>query len=53
LADNAGYRLCQRFYRLINKGKLPCQAVIAVSRDLAGFLWAMLLTYAARQFAAA
>jgi transposase len=53
LADYAGYRLCQRFYRLINKGKLPCQAVIAVSRDLAGFLWAMLLTYAARQFAAA
>lgn len=48
LADQAGYRLSKRFYRLINKGKLPCQAVVAVARELAGFLWAMLRAYAAR-----
>jgi transposase len=53
LADNAGYRLSKRFYRLIQKGKTPCQAVIAVARELAGFIWAMLRAYAARQTQAA
>ena len=53
LADKAGYRLSKRFYWLIKKGKLPCQAVIAVARELAGFIWAMLHTHAARQSEAA
>ncbi|MEN6309782.1 MAG: IS110 family transposase [Anaerohalosphaeraceae bacterium] len=47
LADKAGYRLSQRFSRLVHKGKLPCQVVIAVARELAGFIWAMLHTDAA------
>jgi transposase len=53
LADNAGHRLSKRFYRLIQKGKLPCQAVTAVARELAGFIWAMLRAYAAHQADAA
>lgn len=53
LADKAGYRLSRRYYRLIQKGKLPCQAVIAVARELAGFIWAMLRAYAVRQSEAA
>jgi len=52
LADKAGYRLSQRFSRLVHKGKLPCQAVIAVARELVGFIWAMLHTYAAHASAA-
>ncbi len=52
LADKAGYRLSQRFSRLVHKGKLPCQAVIAVARELAGFIWAMLHTDAAHASAA-
>lgn len=52
LAEKAGYRLSRRFYRLIRKGKMPCQAVIAVARELAGFLWAMLHRYAVHQRAA-
>jgi transposase len=52
MADKAGYRLSKRFYRLLNKGKMPCQAVIAVARELAGFIWALLKTDAAHQAAA-
>jgi transposase len=42
LADHAGHRLSRRYYRLVQKGKLPCQAVTAVARELAGFIWAMM-----------
>lgn len=49
MADKAGYRLSKRFYRLIQKGKMPCQVVVAVARELAGFIWAMLRTHETRQ----
>lgn len=49
MADKAGYRLSKRFYRLLNNGKMPCKAVIAIARELAGFIWAMLRRYAACQ----
>ena len=52
MSDKAGYRLSKRFYRLIQKGKMPCQAVIAVARELAGFIWAILHVDAHRQAAA-
>jgi transposase len=47
LATRAGHRLSKRYYRLIQKGKMPCQAVIAVARELAGFIWAMVREYTA------
>ena len=48
VADQAGHRLSRRYYRLVHKGKLPCQAVIAVARELAGFIWAMMREYSLR-----
>lgn len=51
LADHAGHRLSRRYYRLVQKGKLPCQAVIAVARELAGFIWAMVREYTMRHSA--
>lgn len=41
IADRAGRRLRQRHRRLVNNGKMPCKATIAVARELAGFIWAM------------
>jgi transposase len=49
MADKAGYRLSRRFSRLVNRGKVPCKAVIAVARELSGFIWAMLRTHEAYQ----
>jgi transposase len=37
----APVRLCQRFRRLLARGKHPNQVVVAMARELAGFLWAM------------
>jgi transposase len=42
IADRAMLRLHQRYRRLIHAGKLPNKAVIAVARELAGFIWAMM-----------
>jgi transposase len=42
LAERAGHRLRKRYWHLLNKGKPPCKVVVAVARELAGFLWAML-----------
>jgi transposase len=36
----AQQRLHRRFRRLIHRGKLPQVAVVAIARELAGFLWA-------------
>lgn len=52
MADKAGYRLSKRFYRLIHNGKMPCQAAVAVARELAGFIWALLQTYQKRRLTA-
>jgi transposase len=49
IADAAGRRLSKRHRYLINKGKMPCKANIAVARELAGFLWFTITQYQARQ----
>jgi transposase len=42
LADRAGHRLYRRYRHLIERGKAAPTAVMAVVRELAGFLWALL-----------
>lgn len=42
LADRAAVRLHRRYRHLMERGKAAHVAVIAVVRELAGFLWAML-----------
>lgn len=42
IADRAQDRLSHRFRTLTTRGKLPQKAVVAVARELAGFLWAAL-----------
>ncbi|HEX4952382.1 MAG TPA: IS110 family transposase [Thermoanaerobaculia bacterium] len=43
LADRAQQRLSARYYRLvIGRGKPPTTVAVAVARELAGFLWAVL-----------
>jgi transposase len=49
LADRAMLRLYQRYWRLLERGKVPNQAVVAVARELAGFLWAVLREYELRR----
>jgi hypothetical protein len=48
-AERAGHRLRKRYWHLLNKGKPPCKVVVAVARELAGFLWAMLRESALRR----
>lgn len=42
IADRAMLRLHRRYRRLVERGKIPNKAVIAVARELAGFIWAMM-----------
>ena len=50
LADRAQRRLHRRFHRLVlGSGKTPQTAVVAISRELVGFLWAALYLYPATQ----
>lgn len=37
----AQVRLCTRFRRLMARGKHPNQVVVAIARELAGFMWAI------------
>jgi hypothetical protein len=39
----------QRVRRLLERGKVPNQAVVAVARELAGFIWAALREYQLRR----
>jgi transposase len=48
IADRAGQRLRKRYWYLINRGKMPCKAAIAVARELAGFIWSLFREYQAR-----
>jgi len=41
-ADRALTRLHQRYWHLVHRGKLPHVAVVAVARELMGFVWAEL-----------
>lgn len=40
IADKAMNRLYRRFHRLVSRGKLSTVAVVAIARELAGFIWA-------------
>jgi transposase len=42
-ADKAMMRLQGKFFRLILKGKMKQAAVTAVARELAGFVWGMMV----------
>jgi len=42
VANRAMKRLYDRYWRLVHRGKLPTKAATAVSRELCGFLWAVL-----------
>ncbi len=50
VADRAQRRLHRRFHRLVlASGKTSQQAVVAIARELVGFLWAALYLYPASQ----
>jgi len=49
IADAAGRRLIRRYWHLINNGKMPTKANIAVARELVGFIWFMITQYHARK----
>jgi transposase len=42
-------RLHDRYWHLVNRGKLPVQAVTAVARELCGFVWALGCTAMGKQ----
>ena len=48
IADRAGQRLRKRYRHLSDHGKLPCVAITAVARELAGFIWSVFNEYEAR-----
>jgi transposase len=47
IADRAQHRLCRRFRHLTVKDKPAGKVVVAVARELTGFIWAVLRTSAA------
>ncbi len=47
IADKAQHRLCRRFRRLAAKDKPSGKVVVAVARELTGFIWAALQPVAA------
>ena len=48
IADRAGQRLRKRYWYLVNHGKMPCKATVAVARELAGFIWSVFREYELR-----
>jgi len=42
IASRAHRRLHKRYAHLVARGKAPCQAVMAIARELVGFLWSVL-----------
>jgi transposase len=42
LADRAQLRLCRRHRRMARQGKHPNKIVVAIARELVGYLWATL-----------
>lgn len=45
IADHAMDRLHRRYRRLFERGKPPTKVIVAVARELAGFIWAVLAEY--------
>ena len=48
IADRARQRLCKRYRQLIARGKRSQKVVVAIARELAGFLWALFREYQRR-----
>jgi transposase len=48
IADRAGQRLRKRYWYLVNKGKMPCKATVAIARELTGFIWSVFREYEVR-----
>ena len=48
IADRAGQRLRKRYWYLVNSGKVPCKATVAIARELAGFIWSVFNEYQIR-----
>ena len=42
IADKAQHRLCRRFRKLAAEHKPPAKIAVAIARELAGFVWAVL-----------
>ena len=42
LSDKAQLRLCTRYQRMVARGKPTQKAVVAIARELIGFLWAVI-----------
>ena len=42
-ADRAMRRLQKKFFRMVMRGKSKQSAVVAVARELAGFVWGMMV----------
>jgi len=49
IADRAMARLHKRYWRLLDRGKPPGVVVVALARELAGFIWSVLQEYELRQ----
>jgi transposase len=49
IADHAMDRLHMRYRKLFERGKPPNKVIVAVARELAGFIWAVLYEYEDRR----
>ena len=49
IADQAMARLHKRYWRLMERGKLKHKVVVALARELSGFIWAVLREYQLRE----
>ena len=49
IADRAMARLYKRYWRLLDRGKPGSVVVVALARELAGFLWSVLQEYERRE----
>lgn len=48
IAEKAQIRLHRRYWALVSKGKEPNKAIMAIGREFAGFIWAMLAEHTQR-----
>jgi hypothetical protein len=42
IADRAQERLCARYRRMMGRGTLQPKVIVAMARELTGYLWAVL-----------
>jgi transposase len=49
IADRAMLRLFKRYHHLINRGKVPQKVTVAIARELAGFIWAIMREHQVRE----